>query len=175
MYCNKCGNELKVIPEQVGVDSGSAPVFHRFAYCNFCKTKIDLDAQQNNFQKPFLLKINEKVLNMDDIWRRNQDKKSAINEVMQITGCKKNVAKQNVEYYTYNKGIEEEKKRSTLGTIAGVLGGLALILPLPIFLSYIMGIVSFIIAIIDIALPGKKSILTDVVIIILDILIFILP
>lgn len=47
MNCNKCGGECRIAPEQVGVDNANMPVFHRFAYCDNCMTKWDLDMQSN--------------------------------------------------------------------------------------------------------------------------------
>lgn len=67
MNCSKCGNELRVDTEQVGVDDRMLPVFHRFGYCDKCMLKYDLDeqfskekqAQKNeskkeNINKPFV-------------------------------------------------------------------------------------------------------------------------
>lgn len=43
MRCNKCGNELRVGTEQVGVDDKNLPIVHRFGYCDNCRMKWDLD------------------------------------------------------------------------------------------------------------------------------------
>lgn len=43
MRCNKCGNELRVGTEQVGVDGQNLPIVHRFGYCDNCRMKWDLD------------------------------------------------------------------------------------------------------------------------------------
>lgn len=45
MNCSKCGSELRVDTEQVGVDDKMLPVFHRFGYCDKCMLKYDLDEQ----------------------------------------------------------------------------------------------------------------------------------
>lgn len=43
MKCGKCGYELRIGVEQVGIDGNNLPVYHRFAYCNACRIKFDLD------------------------------------------------------------------------------------------------------------------------------------
>ncbi len=46
MNCPKCNRELRVIADQVGVDEGGLPLFHRFAVCDFCLTRKDLDIEE---------------------------------------------------------------------------------------------------------------------------------
>lgn len=43
MKCTNCSNEMRVVPEAIGIDSSGNPVYHRMAYCDSCKTKIDID------------------------------------------------------------------------------------------------------------------------------------
>lgn len=43
MKCNKCGEEMRIGAEQVGVNCNQDPVVHRFAYCDKCKLKTDLE------------------------------------------------------------------------------------------------------------------------------------
>lgn len=50
MKCIKCQRELKIAPEQVGIDGNGMPIFHRFGYCDNCFMKWDLDQQ---FYAPF--------------------------------------------------------------------------------------------------------------------------
>lgn len=45
MNCSKCGKEMRIGTEQVGIDSKKLPVFHRFGYCDVCMLKTDLDFQ----------------------------------------------------------------------------------------------------------------------------------
>lgn len=42
MKCNKCQNELRVVPEEIGKDANGAPIFHSIGYCDTCMTKTDL-------------------------------------------------------------------------------------------------------------------------------------
>ena len=53
MNCPKCNNELRISSEQVGVDEVGLPVYHRFAYCDTCMTKQDIDVAplKENSQK----------------------------------------------------------------------------------------------------------------------------
>ena len=44
--CPICRRPFRFDTEQVGVDANNNPVFHRFAYCDTCKRKKDLDAPQ---------------------------------------------------------------------------------------------------------------------------------
>ena len=41
--CTKCGRDLRVGTEQVGIDKDRLPVIHRFGYCDTCMCKYDLD------------------------------------------------------------------------------------------------------------------------------------
>lgn len=43
IYCKNCGNSCRIGTEPVGRDQSGLPVFHRFAYCDRCKLKEDLD------------------------------------------------------------------------------------------------------------------------------------
>lgn len=47
MNCPKCYKEMRVNTEQIGVDGNNIPIFHRFAYCDSCMIKQDLDASNN--------------------------------------------------------------------------------------------------------------------------------
>lgn len=47
MNCPICNGEMRIATEQVDVDSNNLPVFHRFAYCDVCKRKKDIDLSQN--------------------------------------------------------------------------------------------------------------------------------
>lgn len=47
MKCTKCGNEMRESREQAGTDNSSNPIYHRFAYCDKCMIKFDLDAMNN--------------------------------------------------------------------------------------------------------------------------------
>lgn len=41
--CNSCGRECRIGTEQIGMDDRGIPVYHRFAYCDSCRLKYDLD------------------------------------------------------------------------------------------------------------------------------------
>ena len=43
MKCPICGGEYRYGTEEVGVDKDGIPVFHRYAYCDNCRKKKDLD------------------------------------------------------------------------------------------------------------------------------------
>ncbi len=43
MKCTQCQNEMRIAPEVVGNDNSGNPIYHRFAYCDICKTKMDID------------------------------------------------------------------------------------------------------------------------------------
>lgn len=43
MNCPKCNKVLRIGTEQVGVDENNLPIFHRFAYCDDCRLKKDID------------------------------------------------------------------------------------------------------------------------------------
>lgn len=49
MKCERCGNELRLGNEQVGLDENQKPVIHQFAYCDNCRMKWDLSLQQQNY------------------------------------------------------------------------------------------------------------------------------
>lgn len=54
MKCTKCGNEMREGREQVGTDNLSNPIYHKFAYCDKCMIKFDLDIMnsgQGNVKK----------------------------------------------------------------------------------------------------------------------------
>ena len=51
MKCKRCGNELRIGTEEVGIDSTKLPIFHRFGYCDMCMTKFDLDLNYNEIKK----------------------------------------------------------------------------------------------------------------------------
>ena len=46
MKCKKCNSEIRFGTEQVGVDKQGIPIFHRMGYCDYCKTKFDVDITQ---------------------------------------------------------------------------------------------------------------------------------
>lgn len=46
MKCKKCNSEIRFDTEQVGVDKQGIPIFHRMGYCDYCKTKFDVDITQ---------------------------------------------------------------------------------------------------------------------------------
>lgn len=48
MNCKKCGKEMRIGTEQIGVDERQLPVIHRFAYCDNCREKTDLDNDSTN-------------------------------------------------------------------------------------------------------------------------------
>ena len=50
MKCTKCNSDLRIGTEQVDVDNNNVPVFHRFAYCDECKMKWDIDV--DNEKRP---------------------------------------------------------------------------------------------------------------------------
>lgn len=43
--CNSCGRDCRIGTEQVGIDDRGIPVYHRFAYCDSCMMKYDLDIE----------------------------------------------------------------------------------------------------------------------------------
>lgn len=51
MKCKKCGKEMRIGTEQVGVDNQQLPIIHRFAYCDDCREKTDLDANNPNYKQ----------------------------------------------------------------------------------------------------------------------------
>lgn len=58
MNCPQCNGELRIVPEQVDVDSNDLPVFHRIAYCDNCMVKKDIDVVEyrditNNYDNTF--------------------------------------------------------------------------------------------------------------------------
>lgn len=52
MKCKKCNSEIRFASEKVGVDKQGIPIFHRIGYCDYCKTKTDIDAMQYKEIKP---------------------------------------------------------------------------------------------------------------------------
>ncbi len=52
MNCPKCNGELRIGAEQVGLDKDNLPIFHRFAYCDVCRLKKDLDLQEEKKPEP---------------------------------------------------------------------------------------------------------------------------
>lgn len=48
MKCEKCGSELRIGTEKVGVDKNNLPEYHRFSYCDNCKIKYDLDVNNKS-------------------------------------------------------------------------------------------------------------------------------
>lgn len=53
MKCERCGNELRIGNEQVGFDFRQLPLFHRFGYCDNCRIKWDLDANNITLNNQF--------------------------------------------------------------------------------------------------------------------------
>lgn len=51
MNCKRCGKEMRIGTEQVGIDNRNLPVIHRFAYCDTCREKTDLDIFKTNDTK----------------------------------------------------------------------------------------------------------------------------
>lgn len=49
MKCEKCGNELRLGNEQVGLDQQNNPVIHQFVYCDNCRIKTDMTLQQQKY------------------------------------------------------------------------------------------------------------------------------
>ena len=43
MNCGKCGKEMRIGTEQVGIQNGVA-VYNQFAYCDECGEKVNVDA-----------------------------------------------------------------------------------------------------------------------------------
>ncbi|MDE7436662.1 MAG: hypothetical protein K2N01_12705 [Lachnospiraceae bacterium] len=43
--CNSCGRDCRIGTEQVGIDNREIPVYHRFACCDNCMVKYDLDIE----------------------------------------------------------------------------------------------------------------------------------
>lgn len=41
--CPKCGLPFRYGTEQVGVDNNNIPIYHRFGYCDTCRSKYDID------------------------------------------------------------------------------------------------------------------------------------
>lgn len=48
MNCRRCGREMRIGTEQVGIDNRNLPIIHRFAYCDDCREKTDLDTNNAN-------------------------------------------------------------------------------------------------------------------------------
>ena len=47
MNCPICNKEMRIDTEQVGVDYDNIPIFHRFAYCDNCMRKKDIDIDES--------------------------------------------------------------------------------------------------------------------------------
>ena len=41
--CPKCGLPFRYGTEQVGIDNNNIPIYHRFGYCDTCRSKYDID------------------------------------------------------------------------------------------------------------------------------------
>ena len=61
MKCTRCGEELRIVPEQVGVDSRQMPVYHRIGRCEKCNLKWDLDTFQSSNSQTNVSKKKESV------------------------------------------------------------------------------------------------------------------
>ena len=48
MKCRKCGSEMRIWSEQVGVQNGIA-VYNNFGYCDRCKEKVNIDALESQY------------------------------------------------------------------------------------------------------------------------------
>lgn len=46
MKCRKCGSEMRIWSEQVGIQNGIA-VYNNFGYCDRCKEKVNIDALES--------------------------------------------------------------------------------------------------------------------------------
>lgn len=57
MNCRRCGREMRIGTEQVGIDNRNLPIIHRFAYCDTCMEKTDLDINHKNQKKESTLSI----------------------------------------------------------------------------------------------------------------------
>lgn len=65
MKCMRCGFELRIGTEQVGIDRNNIPEYHRFGYCDNCRTKYDLDiSNQPPKRKDSVLSIWAAVLSL---------------------------------------------------------------------------------------------------------------
>lgn len=64
MNCKKCGKEMRIGTEEVGIDERQLPIIHRFAYCDNCMEKIDLDIQPTNNKPPKPQKKKDGILSV---------------------------------------------------------------------------------------------------------------
>lgn len=65
MICPNCNGELRIVPEQIGVDGNNLPIFHRIAYCDSCMIKKDLDEKQKDNLQVELAKKEIKKIDSD--------------------------------------------------------------------------------------------------------------
>lgn len=47
MKCRRCGKELRVVSEEIGIGMKGIPIRHQIGYCDNCKSRFDLDAINN--------------------------------------------------------------------------------------------------------------------------------
>lgn len=51
MNCNACGKQLRVLPEQAGVDTNGVPIYQSFGYCDNCGIKYNFQENSFNYNK----------------------------------------------------------------------------------------------------------------------------
>ena len=82
--------------------------------------------------------------------------------------CKKDYEIPNINETEKKK---KKSKHSTLGLISAIICGVAVLVPLPVFLSFIMCISAMIMSIVDLCIPTKeKHIVDDVGVIVIGVL-----
>lgn len=92
MNCPICNGEMRIATEQVGVDSNNLPVFHRFAYCDVCRRKKDIDLSQNiNNTNDTTDKTNQEIVSTEQT--QTQQATSVSNNGQVTEDMKKQLAK----------------------------------------------------------------------------------
>lgn len=57
--CPNCNSNFRYGTEQIGTDSNNIPLYHRFGYCDNCKSKYDIDVLQSKTNKTISRKPTE--------------------------------------------------------------------------------------------------------------------
>lgn len=128
MKCERCGNELRLGNEQVGIDQNQKPVIHQFAYCDNCRMKWDLSLQQQNYNnmqdKSVPIKKTESVCGI-------------IGMILSFVSCTWIIAIPAIILCIV--GVCSKKKKSVCGTIGLVVSIIMFLIGIlaPIYLGYV--------------------------------------
>ena len=101
MNCPICNGEMRIATEQIGVDNNNLPVFHRFAYCDVCRRKKDIDLSPNtNNTNDTTDKTNQEAITTEQIKtnsnlivdnKKEQEIKRAEYELKHLTGIQTSI------------------------------------------------------------------------------------